>query len=200
MGQRVLAIGAHPDDVEVGAGGLIQRASAAFVLVASSGERGGIGAVRAREARSAWETVRAQGLVLRHPDTAINAAAFAADVESAIADFKPDVVLTMSPRDVHQDHAAVSAATMIAAREWCGTILAYCTPSAAERFSPNWFVALTADEMTTKLKMAACHASQALRPYLAPAYLEAAGRYWAQVTRSTRPYVEPYELLRHREA
>ena len=170
------------------------------MLVASHGERGGDGPTRAREARAAIERLGARGSVLRHPDTVIVAPAVAPDIEAAIRDFRPDTILTMSPNDTHQDHAAVSAATMIAARDWCGTILGYCTPSAAEHFRPNWFVSLDDEAMAAKLAAVACHASQAGRLYLAPAYLEAAGRYWARVTRSAAPFVEPYELLRYRES
>jgi LmbE family N-acetylglucosaminyl deacetylase len=199
MGQRVLAVGAHPDDVEIGSAGLLQRAQASHVLVATSGERGGDSATRAQEARDAAFLARASCTILTHPDTAVNAAELAPDIEAAIRRFKPDLILTTSPRDAHQDHAAVSQATLIAARDWCGTILGYYTPSVAERFAPNWFVSLTDAEMGLKMALAACHKSQNGRPYMAPSYLEAAGRYWAQVTRSSRPFVEPYELLRHRE-
>lgn len=196
---RILAIGAHPDDWEVGAAGLLQRAAERFVLIASWGERGGEGTVRKDEALAAIRLIGAEWTIYQHLDTEIRAAQLAPEIERAIRDFLPDTIVTTSPRDAHQDHAAVSAATMIAVRDWCGTVLAYCTPSAAERFTPNWFVGLSAEEMATKIRAAACHVSQAHRPYLAPAYLEAAGRYWAQVVRSTSPFVEAYELLRHRE-
>ncbi len=196
---RILAIGAHPDDWEVGAAGLLQRGSDRFVLIASSGGRGGDGGTRTQEAHTAAALIGAACSVRDHRDTEIHAARLAPDIEAEIRTLRPDVVLTTSPRDAHQDHAAVSAATMIAVRDWCGTVLAYSTPSAAERFAPNWFVGISDAEMKTKIRAAACHASQAHRPYLAPAYIEAAGRYWAQVTRSSSPFVEAYELLRHRE-
>ncbi len=200
MGLRILAIGAHPDDIETGAAGLLQRATDGFVLVASHGERGGPGDQRRREACAAWSMLGASGRVLGHPDTCIPAPALVPDIERVIREFRPDMILTTSPNDAHQDHAAVSAATLIAARDWCGTILGYCTPSAAEHFRPDWFVSLDAQAMAVKQELVACHASQANRPYLAASYLEAAGRYWAQVTRSSAPFVEPYELLRHRES
>ncbi len=196
---RCLAIGAHADDTDIGAAGLFQRHTGRYVLIATHGERGGDGATRTAEARAAMDVLGATGTVLNHPDTDVRAAALAPDIERVIREFRPTHILTMSPRDAHQDHAAVSQATLIAARDWCGTILAYYTPSVAERFVPNWFVSLTEDEMRVKMAAVACHKSQNGRPYMAPSYLEAAGRYWAQVTRSSRPFVEPYELLRHRE-
>ncbi len=196
---RVLAIGAHPDDVDFGAAGVMQRAKVCWIIVASNGARGGDGAQRMIEAHTAAKQIESGCIVLSHADTAIRAADLAPELEEQLRHFKPSLVVTHSPHDAHQDHAAVSAATLIATRDWCGTILGYLTPSAAEHFTPNWFIGLTEDEMRTKIAMAACHQSQAARPYLAPAYLEAAGRYWAQVTRSSAPFVEPYELLRYRE-
>jgi LmbE family N-acetylglucosaminyl deacetylase len=196
---RILAIGAHPDDWEVGAAGLFQRATDRFVIVASNGGRGGHSETRIKEAHAAMKMIGASGVVFDHPDTCVAASNFASDIESVIRDFRPDTILTTSSHDAHQDHAAVSAATMIAVRDWSGTVLAYSTPSAAERFCPNWFIGLTEEEMKNKMAVVSCHASQMKRPYLASAYLEATGKYWSHVTRSSSPFVEPYELLRHRE-
>ncbi len=190
---RILAIGAHPDDWETGACGMLQRGDARYALVATRGERGGDGEVRSTEARASLAVIRADGGMGTQLDTAVIASDFAVCIEQTVRDFRPDLILTMSPNDAHQDHAAVSKATMIAARDWSGTILAYCTPSAAEHFRPNWFVGLTDAEMAVKIRAVACHASQAKRPYLAPSYLEATGRYWAHVTRSSAPFIEPYE-------
>lgn len=199
MVDRILAIGAHADDVEVGTAGLLQRAEKVFILIASHGERGGDPIEREREACAAISLLGAEGRICNHPDTAIVAAQLASDIEQVIKSFRPTLILTHSPNDIHQDHAAVSHATTIAARDFVGTVLAYYTPSVAERFRPNWFASLDEATMNTKKAAIACHASQSSRPYLAPAYIEAAGRYWSQVTRSERPFVEPYELLRHRE-
>lgn len=199
MADRVLVVAAHPDDWEVGAVGQLARGEHRFVLVASRGERGGPGPVRVREANAARALLQAEGRVLFHEDTAITPARLAPDVETMIREVQPQLIVTHSPNDAHQDHVAVSAAVLIAVREWYGTVLGFWTPSAAERFRPNWYIGLPPEAMALKLAAVACHKSQAGRPYLAPAYLESAGRYWAQVTRSAAPFVEPYELLRHRE-
>lgn len=199
MADRVLVVAAHPDDWEVGAVGQLVRASHRFVLVASCGERGGPGDVRAKEAEAARTLLGAYGQVLRHPDTSIFPAQLAPDIEAMIREVQPTLLVTHSPNDAHQDHVAVCQASLIAVREWYGTVLGFWTPSAAERFRPNWYIGLSPEAMAHKLAVVNCHKSQAGRPYLAPAYLESAGRYWAQVTRSSAPFVEPYELLRHRE-
>ena len=50
-GQRVLAIGAHPDDVEFGCFGVLSAAAERHVLVLSDGARGGDAQTRLREAQ-----------------------------------------------------------------------------------------------------------------------------------------------------
>ena len=52
--QRILAVGAHPDDVELGCGGLLAASGASItVLINSDGRRGGQWAIRRQEAEQA---------------------------------------------------------------------------------------------------------------------------------------------------
>lgn len=196
---RLLVVSPHPDDWEIGAAGLAQRASAVHVVVASRGERGGDPATRAEEAQVAAAFLGATCEVLRHPDTRVAVADLAADLEARVRDFAPDVVLTTSPDDFHQDHAAAGRAAQLATRDLRGALLAYQTPS-AERFEANVFVALDEEAMRRKVVAVGCHRSQAGRPYATPASFEAAGRYWALASRCPLPFAEPFQLLRHREA
>jgi len=166
----------------------------------SHGERGGSPQLRREEAEEAARVLGSSLHAMPFPDTLLAVAQMVPVIESEIAAFKPDVVATMSVHDSHQDHRAVHEATVAATRDFVGTVLAYMTPSAAERFRPNWFVPLSADVFATKLTALECHRSQRARVYLSAAYLEATGRYWAMVTRSSAPYVEPFELLRHKDA
>ena len=197
---RVLAIGAHPDDPEHGCAGSLLHHAERHVLVMSRGERGGPPVARLAEAEAAAAVLGARLRVLAHPDTRMAAVDLAPDIEAALRETAPDLVLIMSSADTHQDHRAVHEATVIAVRGHPCTVLAYVTPSAAERFRPTWFVPLTEEQMAVKLRALACHASQSHRAYLAPEYIVGMARYWAMVTRSTAPYVEPFELVRHLEA
>ena len=197
---RLLVVSPHPDDWEIGAAGLVQRASAAHVVVASRGERGGDPATRAEEAQSAAAYLGATCEVLYHPDTRLAVADLAADLEARVRDFAPDVVLATSPDDFHQDHAAAGRAAQLATRDLRGALLAYQTPSSSERFEANVFVALDDEAMRKKIAAVGCHRSQASRPYATAAYFEATGRYWALASRCGMPFAEPFQLLRYREA
>jgi LmbE family N-acetylglucosaminyl deacetylase len=192
----VLAIGAHPDDVEFGCGGFLQHFSQRHILLASNGSRGGSN--RISEARVASAVLGADLQILDMPDTALEVKDLIPCLEAVIARLKPTVVLTLPEDDAHQDHSAVFRATRVATRDVIGTVLSYATPSAAERFRPTWYVPLTGDQLARKLKAIRCHESQAGRVYLAPDHVEAMARYWATAIRHSAPYVEPYELVRHR--
>jgi bacillithiol biosynthesis deacetylase BshB1 len=110
----ILAIGAHPDDVEVGCGGvLIQAADAGLRAGAADltrGEHGTLGTPeeRAAERERATElmglTTRAQ---LELPDGAVGTLAGHRDeVVALIRDTRPAVVLAPYAEDRHPDHAA----------------------------------------------------------------------------------------------
>lgn len=198
---RVLALGAHPDDVELGCGGLLQRAEECRVLVASAGERGGDPGVRLAEAHASAAVLGAELIVLRHQDTRVDPVVLTADVERVLAEFRPALVLVTPANDPHQDHAAVHQAAVRAVRDHPCQLLAYVTPSAAPAFGPDWFASLTQEQLDRKLQAVRMHASQRRsHQYLADEYIVGMARYWAMVTRAQAQYVEPFRLVSYREA
>lgn len=117
-GLDVLAIGAHPDDVELGCGGTILRLTDAGrsvgVLDLTAGEKGSRGTVetRAEEARRASTMA---GLALREtlgfPDTELQATMeLRKAVVAAIRRHRPRIVISPMPHDLHPDHAAAGRA------------------------------------------------------------------------------------------
>lgn len=114
----VLAIGAHPDDVELGCGGIMLRLSDAGlrlgVVDLTAGERGsrGTAATRAREAERASELMRLSVReTLGFPDTELEATlALRKAVVAAIRRHRPRVVLAPLQHDLHPDHAAAGRA------------------------------------------------------------------------------------------
>lgn len=197
--RRILAIGAHPDDVELGCGGLLQHSAERRIVVLSRGESGGDAETRVLEAQCSAELLRATCRVEPLVDTAIELGDAIKVLEAEVTSYEPNMVLTMAADDTHQDHRTLYLATAVACRNAPCTILAYLGPSSALAFRPNWFAHLTKAQMDLKLAALACHASQAARTYTQREYVEGMGRYWAMVTRSSAAYVEPYELVRYLE-
>jgi bacillithiol biosynthesis deacetylase BshB1 len=119
MNVDILAIGAHPDDAEIGCAGLLLKAKAqglrTGILVLTQGEKGHFGdqETRAREAATAAEILQVDEFhMLDLPDARLEM-----DYESAlrITEFlkrmRPKLVLTPHFDDHHPDHRAVPCLT-----------------------------------------------------------------------------------------
>ncbi|MCC2321461.1 PIG-L family deacetylase [Cellulomonas xiejunii] len=198
--QRILAVGAHPDDVEIGAGATLAAHGAAgddlVILTLSGGAVGGSTTVRQAEAAAAAAVVGARLIHLDFPDThLVPAEGIITAIERTIEEVQPDRIYTHSAHDRHQDHRAVHEAVEIAARQvpnvWC-----FQSPSSTVAFAPNRFVDV-AGFVDTKLQMLAAYESQAHRDYMRPDMVRATTRYWSRF--STSDDVEPLETVRASE-
>lgn len=174
--RRVLAVGAHPDDIELGCGGtlakLIDSGHEVRALVMSNGEKGGDGPTRAVEGTTAGQLIGVAGVeVLSLPDTrlTLHENDMVAAVERMIDRFNPDIILTHSGNDQHQDHRAVHAATLRAGRRH-SSILCYESPSATADFRPSVFVDVQ-DYLEVKVEAVATHDNQRGKPYMRPEHL-----------------------------
>ncbi|ACU53543.1 LmbE family protein [Acidimicrobium ferrooxidans DSM 10331] len=182
---RALAIGAHPDDVELGAGATLARwaddGCAITILVASDGRHGTwdttidgaeLAATRAREAARAAALLGADLRLLGHPDGRLRDVALLAwQIAAAIRACRPDVVLVHDPDHpgrLHPDHRAVATATFQAladAREptWQPGFHAAHRPrylALYESPAPDHAEPTTDEAIARKAELLACHESQ----------------------------------------
>ncbi|MBT0994114.1 response regulator [Cellulomonas sp. DKR-3] len=196
-GETVLAVGAHPDDVEIGVGATLAAHRAAgdtlVVLTLSPGTVGGDADARRQEAMDAAGVVGARLFLHDFADTRLDPAdGLITAVEETIAQVRPTVVYTHSAHDRHQDHRAVHQAVQVAARQ-VATLACYQSPSSTIDFRPTRFVTVDGF-LDAKLAMLAAHVSQSHRDYMDPDAVRATARYWARFGEGT--YVEPLELIR----
>ncbi len=194
----VLAIGAHPDDIEIGVGGLLAAHRAAgdtvAILTLSRGARGGVAESRQEESLAAAEMLGARLFLEDLPDTDISSGnPTVGIIERVVAEVKPTMVYTHSDHDRHQDHRAVHSATLVATRQ-VQTVACFQSPSATVDFRPNRFASI--DGFTEqKLELLACFASQGeIRDYLDPDFILATARYWGRF--GSAKNCEPLEILR----
>lgn len=167
---RVLGLGAHPDDLEVGAGGLLARladggaqVTMAIISVPSQLEE------RLVEATSGALTLGARLQVL-YPERQCRVEDIAmydlvARLDTLVADLRPDLVITHSGHDSHLDHSLVHRATVSAVRRTPCDLLAYL-PGAENSAQTRSFGPCFADIsrfIDQKIDSIACHRSQVSR-------------------------------------
>lgn len=117
---HILAIHAHPDDVEIVAGGtvmhLIERGHRVTIVTMTPGDCGSteygpeeIAEIRRAEARKAADLVGADYLCAEFRDLAVfNDDASRRRITELLRRVAPDIVITASPVDYHADHEATS--------------------------------------------------------------------------------------------
>lgn len=160
----ILALAAHPDDVEIGCGGTLanyaDRGAAVHLFVASDGSRGGDANTRRLEQESA---ARLLGVCEIHwgglPDTQLpgHAERLIGMIEQLARSLRPLVVLVNHEQDTHQDHRALAQAAASATR-YVPSVMAYETPTTIG-FNPTLFMDVTAS-MPRKIQALAAHTSQ----------------------------------------
>jgi two-component system, NtrC family, response regulator HydG len=189
----VLAVGAHPQDVAVAAGGtlLAHRDAGDEVCVLTLSRGGGADRDPAIESAVLLGAVAhteelADGRISEGEPTV-------GVIGKVVADLRPTLVYTHSVQDLHQDHrnasrAAVQAAAMV------GRVYGFQSPLATVGFAPTRFVAIDA-YLAQKVSAAGKFAAQAAgRDFLEPDLIEATARYWSRFGEGR--FAEAFEVIR----
>ncbi len=180
---RVLALGAHADDIEIGCGGTILRLAAerrqlevTWVVLCTTPER----AAEARRSAAAFLAgVERQRVVVRDFRDGFLPYAGAA-VKEAFEELKlqvePDLILTHHRQDLHQDHRLVSELTWNTWRNHL--VLEYEIPKYDGDFgAPNAFVSISEAVLQRKIDLVLEHyASQRGKHWLTADLLRAVAR------------------------
>lgn len=183
--QRILAVGAHPDDIELLCAGtlvrFLQLGSTVSLAIACQGDRGGSddpawSTRREEEARAAAEVLGAPVEFLRLGDadvwdTPVVRKLFIGMLRRA----QPELVITHAPNDYHDDHVRVS--DIVCKCSWfaasvghvgdepplpAAPAVIYMDTIAGIGFEPTHLVDIS-DTLEVKRQMLACHRSQTTR-------------------------------------
>ena len=162
---KVLALGAHPDDIEVGCAGLLLKYKDLLqIRAAIFSDRMDDGTLRD----------------LDELDQSIDILGFPRDdfevfdiptrifhdnrpqIRTILLDLKnkyqPDIIFCPAIHDIHQDHITLAEETIRILRE--KTIFGYEVLRSGYGFQPQLFVSLTRDIVETKIRAAQCYRSQ----------------------------------------
>jgi LmbE family N-acetylglucosaminyl deacetylase len=160
---NVLAIGAHPDDIEYGCGGMLtkyaQRGHDVYLWIASEGSLGGEASVRRQEQADSALVMGARDVFWGdYLDTEIPLTReLIVRLESVIRRIKPRMIFVHYPDDTHQDHRNLAQSTLSATR-YVPNFLFYEGPT-TQNFTPNCFTDIE-KVLDKKLACLEAHRSQ----------------------------------------
>ena len=163
---NILAIGAHPDDIEYGCAGTMikyaERGHHIFLMVLTSGQEGGSTEIRQQEQEAAAEIMKVQKVFWGdYHDTQLPLnKELIEKIEEVLGEVKPDLILVNYGDDTHQDHRILTRATMSATR-YVRNVLFFEGPT-TQNFNPQVFVDIS-DTLERKFKVLEAHASQVMK-------------------------------------
>jgi LmbE family N-acetylglucosaminyl deacetylase len=163
---RVLALGAHPDDIEAGCGGTLIKYALnghrVFQMVMTAGERGGKGAARKREQQRASRHLHVEKVYWGgYPDTKVPAGQeLIRKIERVVKAVDPHFIFVHYHDDTHQDHRHLAISTVTATR-YTRNVLFYEGPT-TQNFSPTVFVDID-PVLQKKISALKAHQSQVMK-------------------------------------
>ncbi len=199
-GQRVCFIGAHPDDIEIGAGALIAQIASKTELVCvtlSDNQKNPALKNLVEEHYRSMDVlgVQREKVVLgqfetrRFPHARQEILEYLIDLNRQ---FRPDIVFVHTKADIHQDHGTVTEEALRAFRGT--TVLGFDVIRSSYGFFPNFLVEVSAEDVEKKIAALSEYRTYDSRYYFNP-----------EITRATlirhgalaeRPYAEGFDILR----
>lgn len=200
FGQRVLFLGAHPDDIEIGCGALIAHINGQTEILCvtlSDNQKNPelqhlvdehyesmavLGVPREKIQLGTFET-------RRFPHLRQEILEYMIQINRT---FKPDIVFVHTKADIHQDHSTVTEEALRAYRGT--TVLGYDVIRSSYGFFPSFLVEVSEEDVEKKIAALGKYSTYANRYY-----------FDAEVTRATlirngaiceRHYAEGFDILR----
>jgi N-acetylglucosamine malate deacetylase 1 len=170
-GKRICFIGAHPDDIEIGAGALISnlgnRAEVMCVTLSDNQKNPALKNV-VKEHHDSMDVLgvppenrRVEPFVTRN---------FPQDRQEILEylfklnkEFQPDIVFTHSKNDIHQDHNTVTEESLRAFRGI--TVLGFDVIRSSYGFFPHFLVSVTEEDLQRKIEALAQYKTYANKYY-----------------------------------
>ncbi len=178
-GKRVLFIGAHPDDIELGAGALIHHivpACEVLCLTLSDNQKNPMLAKVVDELHTSMQIlgVPADRVIVEKfttrefPDLRQDILEYLLKIRR---EFKPEIVFVHSRADIHQDH---NVATEEALRAFRGTsVLGFDVVRSSYGFFPHFLAEVNAEDVEKKIEALAEYNTYSDKYYFEPALLKA---------------------------
>jgi len=202
FGRRIVFLGAHPDDIEIGAGALIAHiahnklAELLCVTLSDNQKNPQLQNLPVEHRKSmevlgvpAESDIVGEFITRRFPEARQDILEYMLHINRT---FQPDLVFVHTKADLHQDHQTVTEEALRAFRGI--TVLGFDVIRSSYGFFPNFLTAVTEEDVEMKIKALSQYTTYADRYY-----------FNAEITRSTlirngaiaeRPYAEGFDTLR----
>jgi len=198
---NILAIGAHPDDIEIGCGGMLIKAvrngHSVYLYNITQGEKAGDPQKRSAELNRTARYIGAKALYIdRFPDTQLSLTSDLINhIESCVSVCRPDLVITHPMTDTHHDHRVVAEASIEAGRN-VSSMLSYEMPL-TKGFDPHIYYDIS-DTMDAKLELLSLFQSQSHKMFLESKAIRGLAQYRALQSKlgSEVPYVESFQIVK----
>jgi LmbE family N-acetylglucosaminyl deacetylase len=201
----ILAIGAHPDDIEIGCGGTIRsyaiQGADIYFIVATLGEKCIVKNIeekilfkkRKQESINASKHLGVKEIFyLGLPDTNIEHNGASVDaIEKYVNLLKPNFIFTHTKEDNHQDHRNLALATISACRRQKINILHYEAPTTAQSFLPVVFNDISST-INYKIETLGLFSTQNEKIYLDKEAIKGLAKYRGYI--SGYEYAEGFEI------
>lgn len=195
----VVAIGAHPDDAEIGAGGACvlhdRYGQEVIFLVVTSGGEIKDPKKREEEAKEAASVLGVDDVrFLGFSDTQVPYNdELVKSIEDHLSGINPSRVYIHSQEDTHQDHRKTALASVAATRN-CPQVLAFESPSTRPSFEPQHYIPVPSDVLELKVESIRTHQSQSKKKYLEAEAMEGLARFRGR--QANTEYAESFHVIR----
>ena len=194
---NILAIGSHPDDIEIGCFATLAKhkmdGDNVYGVCVTKGEIGGDKEVRMKESLEAAKVIGMELIFGDFPDGDVKEnAELITFLDKIVKDKKIDILYTHSENDRHQDHRAVARAGLSVSRN-VGEVYCYEACSLISSFTPHVFVDVT-ETFGYKMTALRKYNSQVNRTYADG--LEGIGRFRASQARLPGRLCEAFEAYK----
>ena len=148
---KILALGAHPDDIEIFMYGLVstykKEGNQVFTMIATDGSKGGspggtlLSKKRQKESIAGLKKI-SKPIFLNIPDGEIGEdTEHRRTIKENILTIMPDLIITHSQNDYHSDHRSLSILTASSVSHYIPIL--YCDTMMGVNFNPNFYFDIT---------------------------------------------------------
>jgi LmbE family N-acetylglucosaminyl deacetylase len=208
MTKKIICIGAHPDDIEIGCGATIKKyalqGSEIYFLIGSTGNEVKIKnknwkSIMKQRSKESLDSAKYLSIkevfFLGFADTFIqHNGDTIKSIENYIFSIKPEIIFTHTVRDHHQDHKNLALSTLSACRREKINVLHYETPSTAQEFSPTVYSDIT-QTIEAKISAIKLFLTQEEKVYVNPDAIKGLAKYRGFTSGSA--YAEAFEVSKY---